>query len=369
LRRYVLALFLLALVVPGTAYADNALPGAERDPVVFLDEPGSAVWLVSHGNEGYAFFAFVRVSGFSSKTDRLRIDWKQGAKLLASVKCDLDTDLTSKQASGRCRYDDKGIKAKGAIDGELIYSDDQNGKEYLVRTFKVTVKTWHEIGNSALWQIMPDDLLGTAWVRHWYAEGSSSLYHRPQFIFWAATTNHNVRGSLRCTVAGKKLPDFDAGFETVDQAEQVDADHTAPNGSKQHYRWEHIKLVPDVFFGQRQDLKNMDPTKLRFLVDNPGAWDCEVRVDGKAIRQLLFTVNDKGLIQKDDLQNGKRPIPSLPNVVLVDVRIPKGSDFDIRVRPDAMKKSMGFGLPWPDHPKVKEIQSAFPSASGLPDPQ
>ena len=29
--------------------------------------------------------------------------------------------------------------------------------------------------------------------------------------------------------------------------------------------------------------------------------------------------------------------------------------------------SVFLGLPWPDHPKVKELQAACPPASGLPD--
>jgi hypothetical protein len=38
--------------------------------------------------------------------------------------------------------------------------------------------------------------------------------------------------------------------------------------------------------------------------------------------------------------------------------------LDARLRPDAMKKSRGFGLPWPKPPSTP-----FPKASGLPDPK
>jgi hypothetical protein len=33
-----------------------------------------------------------------------------------------------------------------------------------------------------------------------------------------------------------------------------------------------------------------------------------------------------------------------------------------------MKKSLAYGLPWPDHPKVKEIHASYPAKSGLADP-
>jgi hypothetical protein len=59
---------------------------------------------------------------------------------------------------------------------------------------------------------------------------------------------------------------------------------------------------------------------------------------------------------------------ALPNIVLIDMRIPADTGFDQRIRSDAMKKSAGFGLPWPEQPKVQQVQSAFPPSSGLPDP-
>jgi hypothetical protein len=49
------------------------------------------------------------------------------------------------------------------------------------------------------------------------------------------------------------------------------------------------------------------------------------------------------------------------------VRIPKDNGLEKRLRPEAAKKSIGFGVPWPDHPKAKELQATFPPAMGLPD--
>jgi hypothetical protein len=67
------------------------------------------------------------------------------------------------------------------------------------------------------------------------------------------------------------------------------------------------------------------------------------------------------------MQKGAHPVPTMSNVVLIDMKIPADNGVEKRIRPDAMKKSIGFGLPWPDGPTVKEIQAAFPPASGLPD--
>ena len=98
----------------------------------------------------------------------------------------------------------------------------------------------------------------------------------------------------------------------------------------------------------------------RFLIDNPGKWDCMLRDEGKPIRQFLFTVNKDGMIQHDEMQTGKRPITTYDGSVLVDVRIAKDSTVDKRIRPDVMKKGLSVGLPWPDHAKVKAVHAAFP---------
>jgi hypothetical protein len=100
--------------------------------------------------------------------------------------------------------------------------------------------------------------------------------------------------------------------------------------------------------------------RLDYLGRYPGKWDCMMRLKGKQIRQLLFTVNAKGGVDADPAQAGP---PTFDNVAPIELRF--GKDIlDVRVRPDAMKKSRGFGLPWPKPPATK-----FPPASGLPDPK
>jgi len=53
----------------------------------------------------------------------------------------------------------------------------------------------------------------------------------------------------------------------------------------------------------------------------------------------------------------------------IELGIPKDAKVDTRIRSDAMKKSRGFGLPWPDHPRTRELRASFPPTSGLPDPR
>lgn len=347
------------LLVPSLAFAkDKPLPGAQRQPPLFIDEAGSALRLLS-ADEGYRIKAYVEVSGGSSGTDQLTIEWKQKGKLLATAECDERFDVPSKWVRAECTSGPNPITAKGAIDAELIYWDDQAEKEYLVRTFKVNVKTWKEASGSTLWQIVPDDLLGAAWVVH-------GGYQYPLIRFWASVDNGEGVGALRCAVDGKKLEDVKAVLSPVTRNDPIEADHIPAKGDRQRYRWIHLELRPELRYGE----KNLNTSAvLVFLIENPGKWDCQLRLDRRAVRQFLFTVDDKGFIVQNEIQSGKNPIPTLPGVVLIDVRIPGDTGYDTRLRPDAMKKSMGFGLPWPDHPNVKLIHAAFPPASGLPDPR
>ena len=117
-------------------------------------------------------------------------------------------------------------------------------------------------------------------------------------------------------------------------------------------------------------MKDKHP-KDNVLSDNPGKWECNLRYNGKAIRQILFAVDADGMILQDEIQTGKNAIPIVRlRVALVDVRLTKDSStVDKRINPAALKKSMAFGLPWPDHPKVKTIHAPYPPKSGLPDPK
>jgi hypothetical protein len=77
------------------------------------------------------------------------------------------------------------------------------------------------------------------------------------------------------------------------------------------------------------------------------------------------------MIKNDEIQQGKHPIPSASNrTVFIENRLTKDSaSFDKRIVPAAYKQTLQYGLPWPEHPKVKQIHDALPPKSGLPDPK
>jgi hypothetical protein len=360
-------LVLVTCLAPSFAFAGKPpVPGSQHSPPLFIDESTAIVSLTTHGSQGYVFRARAMISGTTSASDTVRLDWKQGGKLLASAKCGYVADAAQRLGEAVCSYEGAELHAKGAIDAELVLFDDKEEKDFLVRTFKVTVASWKEIGNTTLYQIVPDDLLGIAWAFHyWQPEASDD--RRPQFRFWVAG-DVKVGGALRCTVDGTKLDDIEATLDSVVGAEEITAEHTPPHGAQVTYSWKHVQISPRILFGKKENPTGGDTTGLRFLIDNPGSWECKVRTEGKTIRELVFTVTKDGMIAQDEIQTGTHAIATLPSTSLIRIRIPKDAG-DSRVRPAAMKKSIGFGLAWPDHPSIKAIHAAFPPASGLPDPK
>jgi len=359
-----------------SAAASGPLPaGTSHNPPVILDEASVSLSLGTQSDQGYSFRAYVEMSGFSSKTDTARLEWKQSGKLLATAKCKLsrDNNGNGSYVTGYCEYDGTPLKAKGDIEADLIYWDDQTEKDYLVRTFKA--KAYDFKGQWETWQIFPDDALGSAWAWQGYEHAGDSTYRRVSFYIWFTTGEYLNEGTLRCTVDGtKKLADIPLSPQGGSEAVTIEADVQPLNGERIQYKWQKMNLMADVLWGQRSTLQyDMPKTQPKdtVLSDNPGKWECNLRHEGKTIRQLIFNVGKDGMIAQDEMQNGPGAIPTVSKkVVLIDMRLTKDSaSFDKRIAPEAMKKSMAFGLPWPNHPKVKTIQASFPAKSGQPDPK
>ena len=308
--------------------------------------------------------------GASSKSDRMRIEWKQGGKVLATADCTNNYDDVWKSLSGSCDLKTEvkaKVKAKGPIDVDLIYSDDKDDKDYLVATLKLNVRQWKGIGKGVDWGYVPDDVLALAFVR--YEEGSA-YFKETLFEFWSTADLNAEQGpTMRCSVNGKQLPDSDVkiGNKTGSDQTQIESVSTTEK-TRKAYRFNHFGVVSGFKFGRKQEFADKrDASKARFLIDNPGKWECNLRIKGKTVRQFSFVVNDKGRVEPSEMQSGKNPIKMPDNITVIDMRIPKDNGYEKRIRPDALKKSRGWGLPWPDHPKAKEAQGAFPPAMGTPD--
>jgi hypothetical protein len=211
------------------------------------------------------------------------------------------------------------------------------------------------------YQVLGDDLLGGAIA--WHADESNPPIKQlaPSFFFWIAKQDSGKVDSLRCSVDGKRQPDFQAHMGNNDVIEILDDS----NGKEQRYYWTRIELsVYGLLHGSREQAAKVRggtagslPKDMRLMADLPGLWECEVRSDGAVVRTLKFTVGNDGMIKATAPQLTKLP----PSEVWVELGFPD-KPYDDRVRPDAIKRGLRFGLPWPSGAVPK-----LPAASGLPD--
>jgi hypothetical protein len=255
----------------------------------------------------------------------------------------------------------------------IIYIDDQDDKEYLVQTLKVDVKQWQSIGKTVEWGIVPDDLLALGFI-HFTRQGSHRM-NVANFEFWSTSPLHG-RATFRCSVDGKKLPDFDASIGSfTGSSGRIDVKHSwTREKDSRTYAYYHHSVDSDINYGTLDDLaKSYGKPAAQIsgdhlAADHPGNWDCALRVDGKTARKFTFTVDAKGAFAPSELSSGAWPnLKTFDNTILVDMRIPEDNGLEARIRKDALGKSVGFGLPWPQSPKAKDTQSAFPKSMGTPD--
>lgn len=346
----------MSVAIAATSAIAKPASGLDHNPQIFVDESRSYV-RISRSGDGYSYSVEAMLP-LVGPSDRARLVWKQGGKVLATSKCTVTRDPDRNRTEIQCTNDNP-LTAKGAIEAELIYIDDQDNKEYLIRTYKVTVVKFTSFGDP-VWQILADDTLGAGWVVQYKTTNSE-----PVFKFWVAHEGGGwgVKSSLRCTVNGKTLDiGFSGGGSGGITASVVTRNHPTVN-----YGWFAAEMTAEMYVGKKPD--NQEATKHPWLIDHPGKWSCEARHETKPYRIFNFTVDETGFIVADPMQQGKGATPNLPNIVPIELRIPKDSTFDTRIRPEAMKKSRGFGLPWPEHPNVKAVHASYPPASGLPDPK
>lgn len=350
-------------------------PASKLEPPRYIDETLTELFLMNRVG-GYVFTIRSSFRGPSSESDALRIDLVQKGKVIASQRCRLGSTLRKTGLPFECDYEGKPVKAVGELTANLIYIDDQAEKEYLLRQFHVAVGVFPWMKEKH-YQILQDDMLGTAFVTH---QTESAVYegqgdHQLVFSYW--TTGKVETPDLRCTVDGKRLPDEGAYGIGVGGAITVDM---LAGKEKRVYSWSSAGFSPErLLWGTFEEVKatrgwstwdhaKANEERYHFLADHPGSWACDARVDGQVLRSFTFQVNDKGRVLPSAAQSAPG-FPLLPpGVVHVEMRIPAKGHGETRFRPQAIRKSMRYGMPWPKHPSFEAFKKSLPPASGLPDP-
>ncbi len=347
MRRALFTCVLLASI-PGLAAAGPKLTaGTERDPKLFLDEPES-LFEVRNSDGGFTVRASGRLSGYTSTSDQLHLEVELRGKPVEKVLCEVSAYSTQNHWAEVVCTGKKPLKGAGPVTGRLTYWDDTAERAYLVRTFAATA---HEASFEGVpsWVGTFDDLLGAAYARHMAADPGRLMPPEVMLHFWTSGEARNQR--LRCTVDGKKLPDFDLSPRTgAIVNDELELDQQS-RGVRQTVKWRrHRTVVSNLIPGDKEALsKDFDPTAYTqwlWLADHPGQWVCDVRANGAAGRRFAFTVAD-GKIARHPSQDREGALPSWRNVSQLAVTFPAEAPFDERIRPEALTKSLNFGLPWP----------------------
>jgi hypothetical protein len=364
------ALHLLFIdLVFGQASAAHAGPlplASEQDPPRIIDETELRFILLNRPPEGYVFVLRTYVYGPVSKSDAVRVEVRHKGKVIANQRCELGG--SGESAHVDCKFEGKPLKAVGPLTANLIYIDDQEEKEFLLRQLNMTVALFPWMKEKH-YQVLHDDMLGVAYAWHQVAESHNQGDHHMVFYFWTAGSKSGEY-QLRCTVDGKKVPDFEVYFGSEGS---VEADYLVGN-QERRYRWTPREMtVSRLMWGTHEQLAKKDlvgkgAPDSRLLHEMAGDWACNLRYEGQVVRQLSFTVNKKGLVQPSEAQTAPGFPKLQPGVVHIDMRLPAKNAFDQRIDPQAIKKSMPYGMPWPKHPQLDEFRGSLPKASGLPDP-
>lgn len=343
----------MKIAIASVILAAAATPALADAPL--LDEPETRVELFSKGTEDwYQAKLKVDVWNLKRESDGAKLQWKSGGKVVATIICKSAFDQDSMSTTFTCDSEGTKLKATGVIEAKLVFVDGADDTETPLRTFKFDVKRYAAKAGGGDYQIFGDDLLGAAFAVH------DKRYGHVNFHFWTTATLQGTP-KLRCTVGGKQLDDSRTRFESNTS---MTIDNIPKSGARFGAKWTHQYMpTDDLTFGTRAAYKGTGTVeKMRFLGDNPGAWSCVVRLEGTVVRQFDFEVGADGMIVGDAWNTGKNAVRLRSNTVAVAMTVPKG--IDPRVRPAAMKGSFNFGLPWPDSPKVKTLQAAFPPQVG-----
>ncbi len=342
------ALLVIMLCGASPALAGGKLsPAVQADPPRYIDE--SSLWFEAGRSSDGGFFVrshFEMVNGFSK--DRLNLVVKRGATVLATIECSIGRSKWDKEVLAYVECDGfkmKPIKAAGPIEADLVYEEDSTDKQYLLRTIKVNVKAW----DKDTFQVEPDDVLAVAHIAPRPGHGG----HSPRIRFWIAN-KANIKATLRCSVDGKAITEIEG---TLGANDEIQADLVGGK-TRQRWTWSLAQFDPIGWYyvGTGDSDTNV------YNTNHPGNWACQLRSNGVTLREFKFTVNKKGDVESAPIQQAKDAPQLPPRWALIEMKIPKDTGLDKRIKPAALKASRGFGLPWPTHDSVKAIHAALPPA-------
>lgn len=372
------ALMTLCLATPLGARA--------QAPARHVDDSSIAVSLFTtidaNQSTGYRFRVDLRVYGEGlTAHDAVRIEWMQGGRSLATLRCLVSFDDTLPGVGlirqDTCRWMDGVLTAVGDVQIALTYQDDSTDTTIPLRTLEARVgRFWDWSGMSGSrpthnvrYQLLGDDLLTAATVEL-RAPSGQDTYGRVWLHFWAATRSEQWTyqdAQVRCSVDGQRLPELSGNIRsstaqlTVEDRQFVDGVHEETVA----YNWMRFWAAPMLWHGQRGF--GLDPNAI-FLGEHPGQWACQIRSAGEVVRELRFVVGPDGNIVRHAEQLDPAGVWLPPQVFLADVRFPSPNRFDFSFQPQILRERGFWGHRWAQPAAFAEQFAAMPPAAGRSEP-
>ncbi|MBX7195571.1 MAG: hypothetical protein K1X94_26175, partial [Sandaracinaceae bacterium] len=368
---------LVGALVLATAWTTRAHAQA---PERHVDDSSIAVslWTTtgSGSTPGYRFRVQLRVYGEGlSSHDAVRIEYKQGGNVLATLRCPVSMDSALRGAvlldQDQCRWEEGVLTATGDVEMTLTYQDDNTDSMIPLRSLAMRVgRFWSWSGmeggrptHSVQYQIMADDMLtaGTVELR---APSGVDTYGRVWLHFWAAVRDENwMRDpALRGAVDGQRLPDLTGNIQSSNASLSAE-DRQFVDGSQEqttHYFWTRFWVAAMLWHGQRDS--GTDPNAV-FVNEHPGQWSCQIRSEGATVRELRFVVGADGQIVRHAEQTDPAGIWLPPNVFLADVRFPSPNTFDFSFQPTVLRQRGFWGHAWAQPQAFAAEMAAMPAAA------
>ena len=356
--------------------------------------------------------------------DVLVVTVKQGrqdhgsARCSVSSRCDQQSMLTQgrgSMCSGQrgdfggltpfvsidCRMDDIQIQQAGDFEMELAYEDANSGETTIVGTLQLSLGQVARMTNrqerrhSAQYVLLPRDMVGSSWIEYSSGAFGYTSYQSedgswrefdhfvttPQIHFYALNGNPSRPGdaALRCRVDGEVIR-LNQSYVRVGRTDgQQQEDWRTPDGeevTREKFGWNHYTVsVPWrmlIRFNERearnQSSQGFVPggdDRTFDMTANPGAYECNLVVEGEAIRTFRFNVSE-ATVERHPEQLAEQSLPMVFGRFFIETEIPDSSSFD-QIFDQRAARATGFmGRPWTD--AVSDMTSAFPRSTRVQAP-
>jgi len=287
----------------------------------------------------------------ANQGDALRLEWKKGRRTLATTRCPVRY-----RNAFDCKIEGDKLTKTGEHRLIATLIDQNTDAEIPVLDAKPVIESartmgYHQDGSYHFpaFYVNQDERMGLAYVTN-PTDGVL------RFFFWRSEETDESRHpqiNFRCRkaedapwqgfTAQRMISDPRNARNTLRQLVHVRVhDGSGRNEERQTRLW--WREMVDVQF----------PAKVSFRGEpldehvEEATWTCQYREDGVAVRTFWLFVSEEGRLFSPEAQRGRDGLPfAIHNFRVLNVGFPEEATYGESFDGPAMKRSFGYGRPWP----------------------